>query len=93
MPRIAPLSNGTIPTIHLYQRAMMREMHACRSTSQKHLEMELLVKLLKGELATRRRKNLVQARSFSAFISAASLDEQRQRMRLLFSCNDSRRSG
>jgi len=36
-----------------------------RGMPQRNLAVELLEKLLKGELATRRRKNLVQARSFA----------------------------
>jgi type I restriction enzyme, R subunit len=36
-----------------------------RGMPQRNLAVELLQKLLKGELATRRRKNVVQARSFS----------------------------
>ncbi|MDQ7797183.1 MAG: DUF3387 domain-containing protein, partial [Spirochaetia bacterium] len=39
-----------------------------RSMPQRNLAVELLQKLLKGELATRRRKNLVQARSFSEML-------------------------
>jgi type I restriction enzyme R subunit len=35
---------------------------------QRNLAVELLQKLLKGELATRRRKNLVQARSFAEML-------------------------
>ena len=36
-----------------------------RGMPQRNLAVELLQKLLKGELATRRRKNVVQARSFA----------------------------
>ena len=36
-----------------------------RSMQRRNLAVELLQKLLKGELATRRRKNVVQARSFA----------------------------
>ncbi|MGB9687054.1 MAG: type I restriction endonuclease subunit R [Rectinema subterraneum] len=39
-----------------------------RGMPQRNLAVELLQKLLKGELATRRRKNLVQARSFSEML-------------------------
>ena len=35
---------------------------------QRNLAVELLQKLLKGELRTRRRKNLVQARSFAELL-------------------------
>ena len=35
---------------------------------QRNLAVELLQKLLKGELATRRRKNVVQARSFAEML-------------------------
>ena len=39
-----------------------------RGMPQRNLAVELLQKLLKGELATRRRKNVVQARSFSQML-------------------------
>jgi type I restriction enzyme R subunit len=39
-----------------------------RGMPQRNLAVELLQKLLKGELATRRRKNVVQARSFSEML-------------------------
>jgi len=39
-----------------------------RDMPQRNLAVELLQKLLKGELATRRRKNLVQARSFAEML-------------------------
>ena len=39
-----------------------------RGMPQRNLAVELLQKLLKGELASRRRKNLVQARSFAAML-------------------------
>jgi type I restriction enzyme R subunit len=39
-----------------------------RDMPQKNLAVELLQKLLKGELATRRRKNVVQARSFAEML-------------------------
>ena len=39
-----------------------------RQMPQRNLAVELLQKLLKGELATRRRKNVVQARSFSEML-------------------------
>ena len=39
-----------------------------REMPQRNLAVELLQKLLKGELATRRRKNVVQARSFSEML-------------------------
>ena len=39
-----------------------------RGMPQRNLAVELLQKLLKGELATRRRKNLVQARSFAEML-------------------------
>jgi len=39
-----------------------------RGMSQRNLAVELLQKLLKGELAIRRRKNLVQARSFAEML-------------------------
>jgi type I restriction enzyme R subunit len=42
-----------------------------RGMPQRSLAVELLDKLLKGELATRRRKNVVQARSFSELLEHA----------------------
>jgi type I restriction enzyme R subunit len=42
-----------------------------RGMPQRNLAVELLQKLLKGELATRRRKNLVQARSFAEMLEQA----------------------
>ncbi len=39
-----------------------------RGMAQRNLAVELLQKLLKGELATRRRKNVVQARSFAEML-------------------------
>ena len=39
-----------------------------RGMRQRNLALELLEKLLKGELATRRRKNVVQARSFAEML-------------------------
>jgi type I restriction enzyme R subunit len=39
-----------------------------RGMPQRNLAVELLQKLLKGELATRRRKNVVQARSFAEML-------------------------
>ena len=39
-----------------------------RGMTQRNLAVELLQKLLKGELATRRRKNVVQARSFAGML-------------------------
>jgi type I restriction enzyme R subunit len=42
-----------------------------RGMPQKNLAVELLRKLLTGELAQRRRKNLVQARSFAEMLEAA----------------------
>ncbi|MGH7621374.1 MAG: DUF3387 domain-containing protein, partial [Gemmatimonadaceae bacterium] len=40
-----------------------------RGMPQRNLAVELLQKLLKGELATRRRKNVIQARSFSEMLA------------------------
>ncbi len=42
-----------------------------RGMPQKNLAVELLHKLLKGEIATRRRKNIVQARSFAEMLEQA----------------------
>ena len=39
-----------------------------RGMPQRNLAVELLQKLLKGELASRRRKNVVQARSFTEML-------------------------
>ena len=39
-----------------------------RGIRQRNLAVELLEELLKGELATRRRKNVVQARSFAEML-------------------------
>ena len=41
-----------------------------RGMPQRNLAVELLQKLLRGELATRRRRNLVQARSFAKMLEA-----------------------
>ena len=40
-------------------------LHEVRGTGRRNLAVELLERLLKGELASRRRKNVVQARSFA----------------------------
>ena len=50
---------------------------------QRNLAIELLQKLLKGELATRRRKNVVQARSFAEMLERTlqPLSEPRHRGR------------
>jgi len=42
-----------------------------RGMTQKNLAVELLQKLLKGEISTRRRKNVVQARSFAELLEHA----------------------
>jgi type I restriction enzyme R subunit len=42
-----------------------------RGLPQKNLAVELLEKLLKGEIASRRRRNVVQARSFAEMLEAA----------------------
>ncbi len=42
-----------------------------RGMPQKHLAVELLRKLLSGEIRTRRRKNIVQARSFAQMLEEA----------------------
>jgi len=42
-----------------------------RGMPQKNLAVELLQKLLKGEISTRRRKNVVQARSFAELLEHA----------------------
>jgi len=50
------------PDISILSDEFLAEM---RGMPQRNLAVELLQKLLKGELATRRRKNVVQARSFA----------------------------
>ena len=51
------------PDVAILSEAFLADV---RSMRQRNLAVELLQKLLKGELATRRRKNVVQARSFAA---------------------------
>jgi type I restriction enzyme R subunit len=53
------------PDISILSEAFLSEV---RGMPQRNLAVELLEKLLKGELATRRRKNLVQARSFAEML-------------------------
>ena len=53
------------PDISILSEAFLSEV---RGMPQRNLAVELLAKLLKGELATRRRKNLVQSRSFAAML-------------------------
>ncbi len=43
-------------------------LHEVRGMGRRNLAVELLERLLKGELATRRRKNVVQARSFAEMV-------------------------
>ena len=43
-------------------------LHEVRGMGRRNLAVELLERLLKGELATRRRKNVVQARSFAEML-------------------------
>ena len=49
-----------------------------RGMRRRHLAVELLQKLLKGELAVRRRKNVVQARSFAALLEQTIRRYQRR---------------
>ena len=53
------------PDISILSEEFLSEM---RGMPQRNLAVELLQKLLKGELRTRRRKNLVQARSFAELL-------------------------
>jgi type I restriction enzyme, R subunit len=53
------------PDISILSEEFLSEV---RGMPQRNLAVELLEKLLKGELATRRRKNVVQARSFAEML-------------------------
>ena len=53
------------PDVSVLSEDFLREIRGMR---QRNLAVELLQKLLKGELATRRRKNIVQARSFAEML-------------------------
>ena len=53
------------PDISILSEEFLAEV---RGMKQRNLAVELLQKLLKGELATRRRKNVVQARSFAEML-------------------------
>ena len=53
------------PEASVLSEEFLREV---RGMGRRHLAVELLQKLLKGELATRRRKNVVQARSFAELL-------------------------
>ena len=53
------------PDVSVLSEDFLREV---RGMHRKNLAVELLEKLLKGELATRRRKNVVQARSFAEML-------------------------
>ncbi|HWQ70585.1 MAG TPA: type I restriction endonuclease subunit R [Patescibacteria group bacterium] len=53
------------PDISILSEGFLAEV---RGMPQRNLAVELLQKLLKGELATRRRKNVVQARSFAEML-------------------------
>ena len=53
------------PDISILSEEFLAEV---RGMPQRNLAVELLQKLLKGELATRRRKNVVQARSFAQML-------------------------
>ena len=56
------------PDISILSEEFLAEV---RDMPQRNLAVELLRKLLKGELASRRRKNLVQARSFAELLEQA----------------------
>ena len=53
------------PDVSVLSEDFLREV---RGMPRRNLAVELLAKLLKGELATRRRKNVVQARSFAEML-------------------------
>ena len=53
------------PDVSVLSEDFLREVRGMR---RRNLAVELLEKLLKGELATRRRKNVVQARSFAEML-------------------------
>ena len=53
------------PDVSVLSEEFLREVRRMR---RRNLAVELLEKLLKGELATRRRKNVVQARSFAEML-------------------------
>ena len=55
----------TKPDVSVLSEEFLREVRGMR---RRNLAVELLEKLLKGELATRRRKNVVQARSFAEML-------------------------
>ncbi len=58
------------PDISILSEEFLAEV---RGMQQRNLAVELLQKLLKGELATRRKKNVVQARSFAEMLERAIL--------------------
>ena len=53
------------PDVSILSEDFLREV---RGMGRRNLAVELLERLLKGELATRRRKNVVQARSFAEML-------------------------
>jgi type I restriction enzyme R subunit len=57
------------PDISILSEEFLAEV---RGMPQKNLAVELLRKLLEGEIKTRRRKNLVQARSFAELLEQAN---------------------
>jgi type I restriction enzyme, R subunit len=61
------------PDISILSEEFLAEV---RGMPQRNLAVELLQKLLKGELATRRRKNVVQARSFAEMLEQTILRYQ-----------------
>jgi type I restriction enzyme R subunit len=81
-PRIDPdLEEVTEGVLGLFAAAGVRKPDICilseeflaevRGMQQKHLAAELLRKLLDGEIRTRRRRNVVQARSFARLLEQA----------------------
>ena len=68
------------PDISILSEEFLAEV---RGMPQRNLAVELLQKLLKGEVSTRRRKNVVQARSFAEMLeqTLTPLPEPRSRGR------------
>ena len=67
------------PDISILSEEFLAEV---RDMPQRNLAVELLQKLLKGELAARRRKNVVQARSFAEMLEQTIRRYQSRAMRL-----------
>ena len=70
-PHVPPSHSGQRPCRHRVRSVSILSdefLAEVRGTPHRNLAVELLQKLLKGELAARRRKNLVQARSFAEML-------------------------